>query len=119
MPEPVPGGFASWDDYWRSVGVPDEDLGIGTDSIVEPGGHGPRIWFQIVPEAKTVKNRLHLDVHASSGCPLPIETPGSSGRRGGPAGQPRGHAGPGAQAPGLDHYGVAMQDPEGNEFDIN
>jgi hypothetical protein len=20
---------------------------------------------------------------------------------------------------GLDHYGVAMQDPEGNEFDIN
>jgi len=20
---------------------------------------------------------------------------------------------------GLDHYGIAMQDPEGNEFDIN
>ena len=23
------------------------------------------------------------------------------------------------QPPGQDHYGVAMQDPEGNEFDIN
>jgi hypothetical protein len=21
--------------------------------------------------------------------------------------------------PGLDHYGVAMTDPEGNEFDVN
>ena len=23
------------------------------------------------------------------------------------------------QTDGLDHYGVAMKDPEGNEFDIN
>ena len=23
------------------------------------------------------------------------------------------------QTPGQDHYGVAMADPEGNEFDIN
>ena len=23
------------------------------------------------------------------------------------------------QPPGRDHYGVAMQDPEGNEFDID
>ncbi len=26
---------------------------------------GPRLWFQAVPESKTVKNRLHLDVRAS------------------------------------------------------
>ncbi|MCU7822752.1 VOC family protein [Kitasatospora sp. DSM 101779] len=27
-------------------------------------GHGRRLLFQAVPEAKTVKNRLHLDLHA-------------------------------------------------------
>jgi hypothetical protein len=30
-------------------------------------GHGRRLLFQRVPEAKTVKNRLHLDLHASPG----------------------------------------------------
>lgn len=27
--EPPPAGFATRDDYWRDVGVPEEDLGIG------------------------------------------------------------------------------------------
>ncbi len=30
--------------------------------IVDPDGHGPLIWVIAVPETKTVKNRLHLDV---------------------------------------------------------
>ncbi|AUG76586.1 hypothetical protein CFP65_1706 [Kitasatospora sp. MMS16-BH015] len=30
-------------------------------------GRGRRVLFQDVPEAKTVKNRLHLDVHAEPG----------------------------------------------------
>ncbi|MDX3058725.1 VOC family protein [Streptomyces sp. NE06-03E] len=30
-------------------------------------GHGRRLLFQRVPEVKTVKNRLHLDVHAAPG----------------------------------------------------
>jgi glyoxalase superfamily protein len=29
----------------------------------DPGGDGPRLFFQRVPEDKTVKNRLHLDLH--------------------------------------------------------
>jgi hypothetical protein len=29
--------------------------------------HGPSIWFQVVPETKIVKNRVHLDIHASGG----------------------------------------------------
>ena len=72
--EPPPEGFATWDDYWRDVGVPDEDLGIGADCIIDPGGAGPRIWFQVVPDSKTVKNRLHLDIHASGGRAVPIAT---------------------------------------------
>jgi len=54
-------GFATWDDYWRDVGVGEEDLGIGQDCIIDPDGKVPRIWFQVVPELKAVKNRLHLD----------------------------------------------------------
>ncbi len=29
----------------------------------DPSGHGPRIFFQRVPEPKTSKNRVHLDLH--------------------------------------------------------
>jgi hypothetical protein len=31
-------------------------------AIVDPSGAGPRIWVNPVPEAKTVKNRVHHDV---------------------------------------------------------
>jgi Glyoxalase-like domain len=34
--------------------------------IVDPKGEGPLIWVQPVPEAKTVKNRMHLDVFGST-----------------------------------------------------
>jgi hypothetical protein len=30
--------------------------------IVDPAGQGPLIWLNPVPEVKTVKNRMHLDV---------------------------------------------------------
>ncbi len=30
--------------------------------IVDPSGSGPLIWINPVPEPKTVKNRMHLDV---------------------------------------------------------
>jgi hypothetical protein len=31
-------------------------------AIVDPAGAGPLIWFNAVPEPKTVKNRMHFDV---------------------------------------------------------
>lgn len=35
--------------------------------LVEPeDGKGPRMFFQLVPEKKTVKNRVHLDVSAEN-----------------------------------------------------
>jgi len=118
--EAPPDGFASWDDYWRDVGVPDEDLGVGEDCIVDPGGGGPRIWFQVVPERKTIKNRIHLDIHAGGGRGVPLTT-----RRERVDAEVRRLTELGAtavrvlQQDGLDHYGVAMTDPEGNEFDVN
>ena len=72
--EPPPAGFASWDAYWRDVGVPEDELGTGADRIVDPAGRGPRIWFQVVPECKAAKNRLHLDIGVSGGRAVPIET---------------------------------------------
>jgi hypothetical protein len=118
--EPSPAGFATWDDYWRDVGVPESDLGIGADRIADPGGAGPHIWFQVVPERKTGKNRLHLDVCASGGRSVPMAT-----RRQRVDAEARRLTELGAtlvrvlEEEGLDHYGVAMMDPEGNEFDIN
>jgi hypothetical protein len=118
--EPPPDGFASWDDYWRDVGLPDEDLGIGEDCIVDPGGGGPRIWLQVVPERKTIKNRIHLDIHAGGGRGVPLATRqervDAEVRRLTELGTTAVRV---LQEDGLDHYGVAMTDPEGNEFDVN
>lgn len=72
--EPPPDGYDNWDDYWRAVGVSEDELGVGLDCIVDPAGRGPRIWFQVVPEKKTLKNRLHLDITVSGGRANPIET---------------------------------------------
>ena len=40
--EPPPAGFGSWDEYWRDVGVPEDELRIDADRIIDPagGGHG-------------------------------------------------------------------------------
>ncbi len=71
--EPPPPGFATWDDWRRDIGLPESYLGTGADSIIDPAGGGPRIWFHALPDTKTVKNRLHLDIHASGGRDLPLE----------------------------------------------
>ena len=34
--------------------------------LVEPSAGGPRLWCQLVPEPKRVKNRLHLDLVSSA-----------------------------------------------------
>jgi hypothetical protein len=117
--EPPPAGFADWDGYWREVGVPEEELGAGADRIIDPAGGGPRIWFQVVPEGKTIKNRFHLDVLVGGGRAVPLAE-----RRQRVDAEARRLAELGAtmvrvlSEDGLDHYAVAMTDPEGNEFDI-
>ena len=73
-----------------------------------------------MPEPKTAKNRLHLDVHVSGGRAVPLTTrrqrvDAEAGRLAGLGATVTGSL----TEEGLDHYGVAMKDPEGNEFDIN
>ena len=81
---------------------------------------GPRIWFQIVPEKKLIKNRIHIDVNASGGRGSSLDT-----RRERVEAEASRLVSLGATrlraivTEGLDHYGVAMADPEGNESDIH
>jgi Glyoxalase-like domain len=118
--EPPPDGFTSWDAYRLDLGVPEEELGTGADCIVDPDGHGPRIWFQVVPEPKAIKNRWHIDIGVGGNRDVPIAI-----RRQRVDTEAARLAELGAvtigtlETEGLDHYAIAMQDPEGNEFDVN
>jgi catechol 2,3-dioxygenase-like lactoylglutathione lyase family enzyme len=121
--EPPPAGFPTWNAYYRSIGVAEDELdpdGDGSDRLVDPAGLGPRIWFQVVPEPKTVKNRLHLDLGVSGGRGVPLPT-----RRARVDAEVDRLVAAGATrvgrvpAEGVDHYGVVMRDPEGNEFCVH
>jgi len=120
VPAPAPDGHDNWNDWYRSLGVPAQELDLesdGTDRIVDPHGRGPRIWFQWVPEEKSIKNRLHIDVFVGGGRDDPIDV-----RRDRVearvvelealgAGVVERH-----DEPLEGHYHVIMADPEGNEF---
>ena len=73
-----------------------------------------------MPDAKVVKNRLHLDIHVSGGRSVPLATRtqrvDAEARRLTDLGATFTGA---MSAGGLDHYAVGMKDPEGNELDIN
>ena len=43
------------------------ESGAGWFACVDPDGVGPRLYFQRVPEGKTAKNRVHLDVRVGTG----------------------------------------------------
>lgn len=110
-----PGGHATWDEALAAMGVP-EDRRNDANAIVDPGGDGPRIFLQRVPEERAGKNRLHIDVRSAPGL----------------EGEPRMTAleeearrliGFGAKrlerfepAPPLGAGWIVMADPEGNEF---
>ena len=64
------------------------------------GGDGPSIWVNPVPEAKTVKNRVHVDVQLVGPDPATVLALGASVLR----------------EPGGDVHWWVLADPEGNEF---
>ena len=58
--------LAAWDDFLARAGVP-EDQRNTRSAVEDPDGVGPRLFFQLVPEGKVAKNRVHLDVRAAPG----------------------------------------------------
>jgi hypothetical protein len=61
---PPPPGFESWDAFRETL---PEQLRNSRSACQDPEGVGPRLFFQRVPEGKTVKNRVHIDVRAAPG----------------------------------------------------
>ncbi|MFC4591027.1 VOC family protein [Sphaerisporangium corydalis] len=107
--------LAAWDEFLARIGVP-EDQRDSRSAIEDPAGHGPRVFFQRVPEDKVVKNRVHLDVRAAPGlqgeermaaleaeCARLVALGATRERRHEPA-------------PPLEAGHIMMADPEGNEF---
>ncbi|NUR05578.1 MAG: VOC family protein [Nocardioidaceae bacterium] len=112
---PPPPGFDTWEaalDAWQ---VPDDQRN-SRSALVDPEGTRPRLFFQRVPEGKTVKNRVHLDVRAAPGLEgadrmAALE---AEAERLGALGATRVRR----FEPGEEMSGgfLVMQDPEGNEF---
>ena len=61
-----PAGFDTWDAALEAMGIPEERRNDAS-AVIDPDGRGPRIFFQRVPEGKTAKNRVHLDIRAAPG----------------------------------------------------
>ena len=110
-----PPGFDSWDAALEAWGVPPERRNDAS-AVVDPDGNGPRIFIQRVPEGKTAKNRVHLDVRAAPGlegeermatleaeCERLVALGATRQQRHEPS-------------PPLDAGHIMMTDPEGNEF---
>jgi hypothetical protein len=109
---PLPSGFDSWDAFDASL--PPEDQGSAA-ACQDPDGVGPRLFFQRVPEGKTVKNRLHLDVRVGTGLTGDerVAALEAEAARLLPLGARRLHLLP---ADDINEACLVMQDVEGNEF---
>ena len=105
----------AWDEFLDRVGVP-ADQRNARSAIEDPEGHGPRLFFQQVPEGKVAKNRVHLDVRAAPGlqgeermaaleaeCDRLTAIGATRVERFDPA-------------PPMSAGHIVMRDPEGNEF---
>ncbi|MBO2462102.1 VOC family protein [Actinomadura violacea] len=110
-----PQGFDSWEQALDAMGVPPERRNDAS-AVVDPGGSGPRLFFQRVPEGKQAKNRVHLDVRAAPGltgdarmAALEAEADRLVARG---AARVQRHE----PAPPLGAGHIVMTDPEGNEF---
>jgi hypothetical protein len=121
VPEPPPAGFDSWLAWYQSA-VPEEELDGDPedyiDRLVDPAGDGPKIWFQPVPEKKTVKTRFHFDIYvADRSRPMEeiIATVDAKVAELVELGATIDHVNR-VDTPTLQRYGVVMHDPEGNEF---
>ncbi len=108
--QPPPEGFESWDEWAAAMEIPEENWNDAS-AVVDR----PRIFFQRVPEGKTAKNRLHLDVNVGGGHDVPIDD-----RRAMVNAEVARLVVAGASTIGpveqRGEYWVVLADPEGNEF---
>jgi Glyoxalase-like domain len=110
--QPPPPGFESWPDWLHKQGIPEQSWNDAS-AVVDPDRSGPRIFLKRVPEPRSVKNRVHLDLNVTAGVPSDEadEKLEAEAKR--------------LEALGATRVGrmsewssrwIVMQDPEGNEF---
>jgi catechol 2,3-dioxygenase-like lactoylglutathione lyase family enzyme len=92
-------------EFWSEVlGYPVSDRDEDSVEIKSPDGALPSLFFATVPEPKTIKNRLHIDVNATDRAQADeVERIIALGARRVDIGQG-------------DVTWVVLADPEGNEF---
>lgn len=115
--EDPPEGFNSWEQWARDQGIPEEHWN-DANAVIDPAGLRPRIFFQRVPEPKTTKNRVHLDIKLNTGVEHSFEERKELARA-----EAERLVGIGATKVGpveqRGEYWIVMQDPEGNEFCVS
>jgi hypothetical protein len=85
-------------------------------SIIDPDGVGPAIGWLRVPEGKTAKNRLHIDIRVAGEGPWDLVERARLIRELVPVLEDAGATKVREESYG-EHFGhVVMLDPEGNEF---
>jgi hypothetical protein len=107
-----PPGFATWDEALANL---PEERRDDANAIIDPDGVGPRVFFLKVPEGKTAKNRVHLDVGVGRGISDPDERWAAVSAHV----ERLVRAGATAVEERRDDWGghwMLMADPEGNEF---
>jgi hypothetical protein len=114
--QPPPEGFDSWDAALAAFGVPREQWNSRSAILPIEGTH-PRIFFQRVPEGKTVKNRVHLDLRVAPGLEgdARMSALEAEADRLGALGAARAYRIEPDEAV-MEAGFITMRDPEGNEF---
>jgi len=110
--EPPPAPFATREEWLKEYGDPGDTADDGA-WLHDATGNGPRLSLLRVPEPKTAKNRLHIDIRVAG--------PGSADERWARITQSAGRL-TAAGATSLREYPgghIVMADPEGNEFCVH
>jgi hypothetical protein len=66
FPHGPPDGYRTWEEWADANNIPEDDRNRAR-TLVDRMGNRPTIFFNRVPEGKTAKNRVHLDIRASAG----------------------------------------------------
>ena len=107
--------LAAWDHFLARIGVP-EDQRNTRSAIEDPDGRGPRLFFQQVPEGKSAKNRVHLDVRAAPGLHGEERMAALEAECGRLAALGATRLRREEPMPPMSEGFIVMADPEGNEF---
>jgi hypothetical protein len=96
---PPPAPYATRGEWLASFGIDEEETAGDGEWLCDPEGVGPSLSILRVPEPKTAKNRLHIDIRVTD-----------------VAGEAERLVAAGARVLWRNEDHCTMADPEGNEF---